>query len=120
MMIIHKSLRDNKSPHVSKTLLSILADLNIAVVCIVSTRPFISISSSPIINPSLTLPKAPINRHFHVPRFFFQFSSKVQVLILLFIFFQFYYVVNWDSKVQNFASSLFFVDYYKVWSYGRD
>ena len=39
---------------------------------------------------------------------FFQFPSKVQVLILLFAFFQFYSVVSRDSKVHNSASSLFF------------
>ena len=38
---------------------------------------------------------------------FFQFSSKVEVFILLFIFFQFYSVVSRDSKVDNFANSLF-------------
>ena len=35
------------------------------------------------------------------------FHSKVVVLILLFTFFLFYFVVSWDSKVDNFASSLF-------------
>ena len=49
---------------------------------------------------------------------FFQFPSKVQILILLFTFFEFYPVVSRDSKVHNSASSLFFVDYYKVWSSG--
>ena len=39
--------------------------------------------------------------------FFFQFSSKVDVLILLFTFFQFYSVVSQDRKVDNFANSLF-------------
>ena len=38
---------------------------------------------------------------------FFQFSSKVEVLILLFIFFQFYSVVRPYSKVHNLANSLF-------------
>ena len=48
----------------------------------------------------------------------FQFSSKVEVLILLFTFFWFYSVVNRHSKVDNFANSLFFffVDYNKVWN----
>ena len=39
---------------------------------------------------------------------FFQFASKVEVLILLFTFFQVYAVVSLDSKVHNFASFLFF------------
>ena len=38
---------------------------------------------------------------------FFQFSSKVEVPIFLFTFFQFYSVVSRDSKVDYFASSLF-------------
>ena len=41
------------------------------------------------------------NRYYHVPRFF-QFPSKVQVLILLFAFFQFYSV---DSNVHNSVKS---------------
>ena len=46
------------------------------------------------------------NRHFHVPQFvFFQFPSKVQVLIFLFAFCQFYSVVSRDCKVHK---SLFF------------
>ena len=45
-MISHWSLRDNTSPQVSKTLLSILADLNNSVVWIVSTRLLISKSPS--------------------------------------------------------------------------
>ena len=42
---------------------------------------------------------------FHI---FFQFSSKVNVLISLFRFFQFYSVVSRDSKVDNFVDFLFF------------
>ena len=58
------------------------------------------------------------NCHFHVP-WFFQFPIKVEVLILLFTFFQSYSVVSRNIKVHNFANSLFFfVD--KVWSSGRD
>ena len=49
-MVFHWNLNDNNSPKVSRTLLSILADLINAVVWIVSTRSFISKSSSPCIN----------------------------------------------------------------------
>ena len=38
-MVFHWSLSDSKSPQVSRTLLSILAVLNNAVVWMVSTRP---------------------------------------------------------------------------------
>ena len=37
----------------------------------------------------------------------FHFTCKVEVFILLFIFFQFYSVVIWDSKVHYLLSSLF-------------
>ena len=64
------------------------------------------------------------NRQFHVPQFF-QFPGKVQVLIFLFAFSQFYFMIRQDSKLHNPSSSLFFfffffVDYYKVSSSGRD
>ena len=53
-MVFHGSLSDNKSPQVSRTLLSILADLNNAVVCVVSSCPLISKSFNPSINPLVT------------------------------------------------------------------
>ena len=97
------SLNDSKSPQVSRTLLSILADLNNAVVWMVSTCPIIFKSFSPC---TKSTDYNLCNCHFHVPRFF-QFPSKVKVFILLFTFFQFYSVVSWDSKVHNSAGYLF-------------
>ena len=47
-------------PHVPRTLLSILAVLNNAVVWMVSTRPPTSKSSSPFSNPFVIVPNAPI------------------------------------------------------------
>ena len=47
------------------------------------------------------------HRHFRVSQFF-RFLSKVEVLTPLFAFFKFYSVVRRDSKVHNYASSLFF------------
>ena len=124
LMVFHWRVSDSKSPRVSRTLLSILAIFNNAVVWIVSTRPPTSKSSRPINNPLVTVPKAPITIGiivtFMFHSFFFQFPSKVEVLISLFTFFQFYSVVSRDSKVDNFADILFVVDYYKVWSSGRD
>ena len=52
-MVFHWSLGDSKSPWVSRTLLSILADLNNAVVWMVSTR--LLISSPPLPVPILWL-----------------------------------------------------------------
>ena len=99
-MVFHWSLSDSKSPQVSKTLLSILAVLNNAVVWMVSTRPPTSKPSSPFNNPSVTVPKAPITISIIVTfmfHSFLQFPRKVEVLILLFTFFQFYSVVSRDS-----------------------
>ena len=59
-MVFHWSLRDIKSPQVSRTRLSILAVLSNAVVWIVSTRPLTSKSSRPFNNPLVTVPNAPI------------------------------------------------------------
>ena len=76
----------------------------------VSTRPPTSKSSSPFNNHLVSVRNAPITIGiiltfmFHS---FFQFPNKVEVLILLFSFFKFYSVVNRNSKVHNFASSLF-------------
>ena len=85
----------------------------------VFTRPPTSKFSSPFNNPFVTVPRAPITIGtivtfmFHS---FFQFSRKIEVLILLFTFFQFYSVVTRDSKVHNFVNLFFFFfffDYYK-------
>ena len=99
-MVFHWSLSDSKSPQVSRTLLSILAVLNDAVVWMVSARPPTYTSSSPFSNPLVTVPNAPITIGIIV-------TCKVEILILFFTFFQFYSVVSRDSKVDYFASSLF-------------
>ena len=57
---LHSSLSDSKFPQVSRTLLSILADLNITVIWMVSTHPLIFKSSSPFTNPLVTVPSVPI------------------------------------------------------------
>ena len=59
-MVFHWILSDSKSPQVYRTLLSILAVLNHAIVWMVSTRPIISKSSSPFDSPLVTVPNAPI------------------------------------------------------------
>ena len=60
LMVFHWSLRDSKSPQVSRTLLNILAVFNNAVIWMVSTRSPTSKSSRPFNNPLVTVPKAPI------------------------------------------------------------
>ena len=106
-MVFLWSLSDRKSSLVSRTLLSILSILSNVVVWIVSTRPPTFKSSSLFSNSfSYSSIRTIYNCHLHVP-YFFQFPSKVEVLILLFTFFQFYSVVSRDSKVDNFAVLFF-------------
>ena len=80
-MIFHWSLSDNKSPQISRTFLDILADFNNAVIWMFSTHPVISKSSSPFINPLVTVPRAPIIIGINITFMFhsFQFSSKVEL-----------------------------------------
>ena len=60
LIVCHWSLSQSTSPQVSITLLSILANLNNAVVWMVSTLPVISKSSSLCTIPLVTVPRAPI------------------------------------------------------------
>ena len=98
---------------VTASFLSILAVLDNAVVWMVSTRTFISKSSCHFTNLLVTVPTAPITIVITLIFMFqfFQFPNKDKVIVLLFIFFQFYSVISQDSKVNNFTSSLFFINY---------
>ena len=55
MTVFHRILSDSKSARVFRTFLSILADVNNAVVWRVSNRPVISKSSSPCTDPFVTV-----------------------------------------------------------------
>ena len=55
-------------------------------------------------------------RYFHVPQFR-QFPNKVQVLILLFAFFQFYSVVSRDSKVHILLLLLLLLLLFTPWEF---
>ena len=76
-MVFHWSLSDSKSPQVSRTLLSILAVLNNAVVWMVSTRPPTSKSSSPFSYPLVTVPNAPITIGIIVTCMFHSFFNSL-------------------------------------------
>ena len=107
-MVFHWRLSD-KSPQVSRTLLSILAVLNNPVVWMDSTRPPTSKSSRPFNDPLVTVPKTPFTICITVTFMFdsiFSSLAKVEVRILHFTYLQFYSVVSRDSKVHNFAVSL--------------
>ena len=78
-----------------------------------STRVLVSNSPRPFTNPLVTVPSASITIGITVTfifhSFFFQFPSKILVLVSLFSFFQFYSMVCRDGKVHNSASSLFII-----------
>ena len=57
-MVFHWSLSDSKSPQVSRTLLSILANLSNSVVWLISTRPLISDFYSHLTKPLGIIPSA--------------------------------------------------------------
>ena len=79
------------SPQVSRTLLNSMADINNAVVWIVSTRSVISMSSSPCMNPLVT----GLNVTFMFHSFFNSLARSS------FTFFQFHSVLRLDSKVHS-------------------
>ena len=101
-MTFHRSLSDSKSPRVSRTLLSIQADLNNALVWMVSIHSPISNSSSPLTKPVGTVPSAPVTIVITVTLMFHSFVS----LLLFYSFESFSYqlhqmVSHWslsDSK----------------------
>ena len=76
LIAFHWSLSDSKSPQISRTLLSILGDLNNAVVGMVSTRPLISKSSSPCTNHLVTVPSTSITIDITVSFIFHSFFSS--------------------------------------------
>ena len=101
----------------SWTLLSILADLNNAVVWMVSTRPRISKSSSPSTDPLVTVPSALITIGIIV-NFLFHgfFSSRARSKNLSFFSLSFSFT---ERRCPLFGRFSFFIDYYEVWSSGH-
>ena len=95
-MVSHWSLRDNKFPQVFRTLLSILADLNNAVVWMVSTS-VISKSSSPPTNLLVTVPRAPITTGIIVTFMFNSlFNSLARSMYLCFFSYSFNFTL-WSA-----------------------
>ena len=125
-MVFHWRLSDSKSPRVSRTRLRILAVLSNAVVWIVSTRPPTSKSSRPFNNPLVTVPNAPITIVTIVTFMFHSFfNSLARSRYLSFFSFSFR-IILWSpgtaksTILQILSFFFFFVDYYMVWSSGRD
>ena len=90
-----------KWQQVSRTLLSILTNLNNAVVWTVSTHPIISKSSSLCTNPLLTVPRAPITIGIIVTFIFYSFfNSQARFRYLSYFSFSFTFTLwsAWTAK----------------------
>ena len=122
-MVFHWSLCDSKSPQVSRTHVRILAVFSNAVVWIVSVRPPISKSSRPFNNHLVTVPNAPITIGTIVTFMFHCFFNSLARSRYLFFFslsFSLFCGLPGQQSRQFYKFSFFVVDYYEVWSSGRD
>ena len=97
LRVFHWNLSDSKSPQVTRTLLSILADLNIAVVWMVSTCPPSSKLSSPFINTSVTVPRTPITIRIIVIFMFHSFFNSLARFGYLSFFSLFFNFTLWSA-----------------------
>ena len=106
----HWSLSDCKSPFVSRTLLSIVADVIYTVVCMVSILPPISISSLYLSKFWGSVPDAPTRFAITVTPYstvIFK-SPAIQIFFCnLYAFFNFYPEVQLDDKVHKMTSSFY-------------
>ena len=96
-MVFHWILSDCKFPQVSRTLLSILAVLNNAVVWMVSTRPSTSKSFSPFNNPLDTVPKAPVTVGMIVTFTFHSFFSFLARSMYSSFFSHSFSLIQWSA-----------------------
>ena len=96
-MFFYWSLSDSKSPQVSRSLLSILAFLNNAVVWMVSTRPPTSKCSSPFSNPLVTVLNAPITIGIIVTCMFHRFFNSLARSRYLSLFSHSFSFILWSA-----------------------
>ena len=119
-MVFHWRLSDSKSPQVFRTLLSILAVRSNAVIWIISTHPPTSKSSRPFNNPLVIVSKAPITIGTIVTfKFHCFFNSLARSRYLSFFSLSFRFIL-WSAGTAKSTILQVFVDYYEVWSSGRD
>ena len=116
-MVFHWSLRDSKSPQVSRTLLSILAVLNSAVVWMVSTRLPTSKSSSSFSNPFVTVPSAPITIDIIVPCMFHSFLNSLARSRYLSLFSHSFSFILWSAGTAKSIILQVLYDYFYYYYY---
>ena len=96
-MVFLWRLSDSKFPQVSRTLLSILAVFNNAVVLMVSTRLPTSKSSRPFNNSLVTVPKAPITIGIIVTFMFHSFFDSLARSWYLPLFLHSFCFILWST-----------------------
>ena len=96
-MVYHWSLSDIKSPRVSRTLLSILAVSNNAVLWMVTIRPPTSKFSSPFNNLLVTVPKVPITVGITVTFMFHTFFNSLARSRYLSFFSHYFSFILWSA-----------------------
>ena len=117
-MVFHWNLSDSKSPQVSRTLHSILAVLNNAVVWMVSTRPPTSKSSSPFSNPLVMVRNTPITIGIIVTCMFHNFfNSQGRSTYPSFHILSVLLCGQLEQQIRLFYKFSFFVDYYYYYYY---
>ena len=97
LMNFHWSLSDSKSPQVSRTLLSIVADLNNAVVWTVFTHPVISKSYSPCTYPLVNVPRTPITIGIIITFMFHSFFNSLARFRYLSLFSLSFNFTQWSA-----------------------
>ena len=95
-MVFNRCLSDSKFPQVSRTLLRILANLNYAVVWMVSTRPLIS---KPFINHLVTVSRTPITIGVTVTFMFHTFFNSLARLRYLSFFSLSFNFILWSARI---------------------
>ena len=115
-------LSDRIFPQVSRTLLSILVDLNNAIHWMVSNCPLISKSFCICTNPMVTVLRTPIIIGITVTFIFHSFfSSLARGTYPSFYFSSNLVCGQLEQQSPQFGKFSFsFVDYHKIWSSGRD
>ena len=107
--VFQGSLSDSKISQVSSTILCILADLNNAVIWMVSIRSIISKPSSHWTNPSVTVPSTPYTIGITVSFMFYSFFSVLLLDLGTYLSYRNFSVLL-CGLLEWSASSLFFVD----------
>ena len=102
LMVSHRTLSDSKSLQDSRTLLSILSDLNNAAVWIVSICSLISQPSSPFINPLGIVLSALITIGITIILMFYFFSS-LAISRYLSLFSLSLNFTQWFARTENFT-----------------